>query len=83
MECNMSIYTYNKTRAIALKHGHNLFPSYKKILVAKKETYPSIMDVTENEFSTPLQSLLDKTSSRLLTIISKNTEEHSVYNFII
>lgn len=49
MECNMSIDTYNKTREIALKYGHNLFPSYKKILVAKKETYPSIMDVTENE----------------------------------
>lgn len=32
---------------------------------------------------TPLQSLLDKTSSRLWTIISKNTEEHTVYNFII
>jgi len=41
------------------------------------------MDVTENECSTPLQSLLDKTSSRLLTVINKNTEEHVVYNFII
>lgn len=83
MECNMSIDTYNKTREIALKHGHNLFPSYKKYLVAKKETYPSIMDVTENECNIPLQSLLDKTSSRLLKIISKNTDEHTVYNFII
>lgn len=83
MECNMSVDTYNKTPEIALKHGHSLFPSYKKVLAAKKETYPSIMDVTENECSTPLQSLLDKTSSRLLTVINKNTEEHVVYNFII
>lgn len=79
----MSVHTYNKTREIALKHGHSLFPSYKKVLAAKKETYPAIINVTENECSTPLQSLLDKTSSRLLTVINKNTEEHVVYNFII
>jgi len=47
MECNMSVDTYNKTREIALKHGHNFFLSYKMILAAKKETYPSIMHVTE------------------------------------
>jgi len=49
MKCNMSVDTYNKTREIALKHGHSLFPSYKKVLAAKKETYPSITHVTENE----------------------------------
>ena len=42
MECNMSVDTYNKTREIALKHGYNLFPSYKKILVAKEETVARI-----------------------------------------
>lgn len=47
MECTMSVDTYNKTREIALKHGHDLFPSNIKILVVKKEIYPSIINVTE------------------------------------
>lgn len=62
--------TYQNTRNIALQCNANVFPSYKKVLLAKKKCYPSKITVDEAKAEIPLQELLDHTSRRLLEIDS-------------
>lgn len=44
----------------------DLMPSYKKVLNAKKQCYPSEITVTESSAEVALQNLLDHTANRIL-----------------
>lgn len=70
IECNLTVYSYKRTRKIAKSHNHNMYPSYAKVLAAKISTYPE-MHITETDCVAPLQSLLDKTMERILLSIDK------------
>ncbi|EFN61673.1 hypothetical protein EAG_12979, partial [Camponotus floridanus] len=62
-----------------------LYPSYTKIQVAKKQCYPQNITVIKNGAKIKLQSLLDHTTSQIIKSLSKqdflgiNTEELILY----
>ncbi|XP_036148284.1 uncharacterized protein LOC118647442 [Monomorium pharaonis] len=57
---------YNLIRLGAKEMGSDLYPSYKRILEAKKQCYPNGITVTDDSAEVSLQSLLNHTASRLL-----------------
>lgn len=60
-------HQYLGLRALVSKKGLNrLFPTYDKIIEAKKNCYPSDVTVTDMSAEVPLQSLLDHTTRRIL-----------------
>lgn len=50
----------------------NIYPSYHKILEAKKRCYPSSITITEVGVQIDLQALLDHTSGRIVQICEPN-----------
>ena len=57
---------YCMLRSGAKHRNANIYPSYDKIIEAKRRCYPSNPLVTEKSAEVPLQSLLDHTIQRLL-----------------
>lgn len=70
IENKLSKSMYNNIRAASIQHNCKLYPSYKYVLQAKKECYPSATDITIIECSAEikLQALLDHTVQRILLI---------------
>lgn len=66
LNMNMSKSNYVYLRNTHKEVNCNLYPSYKKVLEAKKATYPSDISFTQGKCEVPLQNLLDHTTSRLL-----------------
>ena len=65
--------TYQKIRDLTNKNRRaSLYPSYKKVILAKKRCYPPLsnMTLTETEAQVDLQAFLDHTSSRMLQLVS-------------
>lgn len=58
--------SYQKTRNIAIQRHANLFPSYRKVLAAKKNCYPKNVIYEEAKAEVPLQDLLDHAVQRLV-----------------
>jgi hypothetical protein len=61
---------YEVLRQTALKHKHDLYPSYQSVLDAKKAAYPPGITVSESKVEVPLQELLDQTCESILKVIS-------------
>lgn len=82
MSCNLNILTYNILQKVARNHGHDLFPSYHKILEAKKLCYPEGIHISEIKCEVPLQSLLDHTSHKIVNLITPrvNFEKRRIMN---
>lgn len=59
---------YNKLRGESKKRNADLYPSYKKILLAKKNCYPPSDStvISELEMKIQLQNLLDHTTTRII-----------------
>lgn len=57
---------FNLMRSQAKELGHNLYPSYRRLLEAKKQCYPDGIKITDDSAEVSLQSLLNHTASRLL-----------------
>ncbi|KAK2575272.1 hypothetical protein KPH14_007657 [Odynerus spinipes] len=68
---------YNMLREASLEDNKNIYPSYYQIEQAKVECYPSkdSISVTEEEAKIKLQSLLDHTTLRILSLIDKKEKE--------
>lgn len=66
LECELTKEQYKKIRDAALLHGHNLFPSYDKVLDAKMKCRPEKVVVNETEATVALQNLVDHTVSRII-----------------
>lgn len=69
VDMNLSRHQYTTMRKMAVKHNHDLYPSYQTVLEAKKQTYPNDIKIVENECEVKLQSLLDHTVSRILSML--------------
>lgn len=65
-QAKLSKYQYEIIRKATKDIGHNIFPSYEKLIEAKKKCYPKNINVTETAAKVSLQDLLDHTSTRLL-----------------
>lgn len=66
-QTKLSKYQYEILRKATKDIGHNIFPSYRKIIEAKKKCYPpDNIDVTEKSATVGLQDFLDHTSRRIL-----------------
>lgn len=59
---------YLKLRYIALAHNSSLFPSYDQVYTYKKECYPNNIQVNETGVSVELQSFVDHSASRILSL---------------
>lgn len=59
---------YLKLREGTKKRNCNIFPSYAKVLNAKKACYPTEINVTESMAEVNLQNLLDHTAKRLCMV---------------
>lgn len=56
---------YNLMRLQAKELGSDLYPSYKRVIEAKKQCYPDRIKVANDSPKVPLQSLLNHMASRL------------------
>lgn len=73
-------HQYIGLRALVNEKGFKkLFPTYDKILEAKKHCYPNNILVTNSSVEVPLQSLLDHTTSRVVKV-QKEVFERSFDN---
>jgi len=70
---------YNLLRQEALNEGVHLYPSYKKLIEAKKRCYPPSAEIVIEEFKVDigLQSIVDLTTERFFKI-QNSTLVHSV-----
>lgn len=68
---------WNKLRSGARTRNVNIYPSYKKLLLAKKRCYPveEAITVTETEMEIKFQALLDHTSSRIVNSKAVSLED--------
>lgn len=73
IEMMLSKRSYQIMRQSAKSLGNDIYPSYHRVLEAKKACYPSDIVCTERSAMVPLQSLLDHTARRLLE--SRSSEE--------
>lgn len=81
ISCNLNIQTYKILRKVALNHGHDLFPSYQKVLEAKKLCYPSDIQINEVKCEVPLQSLLNHTAEKIMKLVPLNEKINEVDNY--
>lgn len=75
VEANLTKAQYQLLRQSALSHNSPIYPSYHIVTNAKNECYPEGIVSNEKYAAVPLQSLLDKTTSRLLTVLSSDSLE--------
>ncbi|CAH0560640.1 unnamed protein product [Brassicogethes aeneus] len=66
LEFKLTVAAYLNQRKLAIPHNAPIYPSYHKVLDAKKRCYPSGIGVTETSAEVKLQELLDHTSDRIL-----------------
>lgn len=86
VETASTVSDYNKYRQISMQYNAPIFPSYKKLLQAKKKCYPEGITVSETCASVPLQSLLDHTVERILTLqfeVIRNLRDETVENLVL
>lgn len=87
--CGLSQDDYQTIRNVAKAHHADIFPSYHKVLKAKKECLPDNIETNEFYADQPLQNLLDHTARRILNIdtikdtISGIIEPHSDTNELV
>ena len=70
-DAKLTKFQYNRIRSESIKKDSCIFPTYKNILEAKKECYPSIT-ISDRGASINLQCLLDYTVSRLFSSLDKS-----------
>ena len=68
LEADLTKHQYLIMRQGAKKLNADIYPSYKRILNAKKKCYLLSMEITEEYVEVKLQNLLDHTATRLLSV---------------
>lgn len=69
LHAHLSKHKYSTLRKVAKVHGHDLYPSYHKVLEAKKNAYPKDIIITENLCEVSLQNLLNNTCESILKMV--------------
>lgn len=72
LDASLSKHQYQVLRNAAKSIGCDIFPDYHKVLEAKRQCYPTDIDVTESYACVGLQSLLDHTTRRLFEVMSED-----------
>lgn len=75
LDGNISKHLYLCLRNGAKIRNANIYPSYHKVLEAKKETYPRNINASELSCAVPLQDLLDHTAKRILLVLCKTRSD--------
>lgn len=70
MDNNLTKNQYTNIRIGSKARNSNIYPSYDKVLIAKKQCYPNNVIITECSAEIPLQDLLNHTAQRILQIPS-------------
>lgn len=65
-EAKLSKYQYEILRQSAKDIGHDIYPSYKKVIQSKQNCYPKNLVISESSAKVPLQDLLDHTAKRII-----------------
>ena len=68
INCDLSDQQYQMIRNVSLQQNADIFPPLKKLLQEKKECYPESLEVSEVHSKVPLQSMLDHTLKRILSL---------------
>ena len=78
--CRLSQDDYQTLRNVALAHNANIFPSYHKILAAKKECYPANIEVSEIRAQQPLQRILkiDEVREKIIENMDQNNNNNDL-----
>lgn len=76
-QAKLSKYQYEVIRKATKDLGMSIFPSYNKILTAKKQCYPDNVCITETSAEVTLQNLLDHTTKRIF-LTKLNLEIHNI-----
>lgn len=76
VENKLTKQQYLSIRSSLKRKKFDAYPGYKEILEAKARCYPSNIIITENSAEIKLQSLLNHTCDRLLTVQSKVINKH-------
>lgn len=66
LDASLSKHQYQIIRKATIEIGFDIFPSYHKVLEAKKECYPSEVEITESCATVKLQTLLNHTATRIM-----------------
>lgn len=72
---NLSVENYNAIRKIAKNHGANIFPSYYKVKILKKNLEPKNLIVTDKKATIPMKDLCENTSEGLIESEAKNIND--------
>lgn len=65
-QAKLSKFQYEILRQAAKHIGHDIYPSYKKVMEAKQKCYPENIIISESSAKVPLQDLLDHTAKRII-----------------
>lgn len=77
-------YSYNLMRTGAKTCNADIYPSYHKLLAAKKECYPKDgINVSDTSAEVSLQSLVDHTTRRLLKHLKEVLSQHICCNLTL
>lgn len=85
ISAKFSVFQYKNLRTGATERGYDLYPSYNKLVKAKKRCLPPEEDiiVTETSAEVKLQSLLDHTAKRLCLLQQEVLERFQGETFTI
>ena len=75
INCDLSDNQYQMIRNSALKQNANIYPTLQTLRSVKSECYPDNVHITETSAKTSLQSLVDKTLSRVLLMCETELKE--------
>lgn len=74
IEAKLTKKSYCTLRMAAKNKGADIYPSYQKLIEAKKLAYPKNVSATEVSSEVPLQDLLHHTTSRIIETLGDNIE---------
>lgn len=74
IDAKLTKKSYNTIRSAAKEKGANIYPSYSKLINAKKLAYPNNISTTEVSSEAPVQDLLHHTAGRIIKTIKHNIQ---------
>ena len=79
LDSDLTKAQYNRMRLGAKQRNVDLYPSYKRVLEAKKKCYPdkSAVTISETDMKITLQALLDHTAERIIYSLADSLEKFS------
>ena len=74
VQCNLSDDSYQMIRNAAKEHNSDIFPSLHKIFEVKSKCYPPDLSITETSAKSSLQSMVNHTLTRIISLVNHKLE---------